>query len=256
MRVVSTFLALLIAASIAGRAEQAPATGYFGTWTCDPARSDLGPAQFTIAERNGRWTFADDVLKTTYTFQFDGRGYETPDDSTATWTARSADAWDVAYEVKGKNVATERFTLSSDGQVITSLYVFGGTKPVEATFTRSPAERSGLSGTWRGKFVPPPFTLEIQPDGDDGLICRAVDGFEVKARIDGKPYPMTGPLVARPLTASFTRPGRHTLRTVQKEGDKVMLDAVISVSEDGRTLTTAGVGEGGVKRRWVFDRVK
>jgi hypothetical protein len=39
-------------------------------------------------------------------------------------------------------------------------------------------------------------------------------------------------------------------------GDSFEVDADVTVSEDGKTLTVAAVAEGGVKTIWVFDRVK
>ena len=40
------------------------------------------------------------------------------------------------------------------------------------------------------------------------------------------------------------------------EGATQMIDAAYAVSEDGRTLTEQAIAEGGVRRTWLFGRVK
>jgi predicted secreted protein len=60
----------------------------------------------------------------------------------------------------------------------------------------------------------------------------------------------------RPSTASFTRSGHRSFRTIQKECETQIIDATLTVSDDGRTLTDEATAEGGVRRTWVLDRVQ
>jgi hypothetical protein len=128
--------------------------------------------------------------------------------------------------------------------------------PVESVFTRQGGSGTGLTGEWQGKLLPPPLELEVKGDAIDGVLFGIPGAFEVRGRFDGKRHPMTGPMVTRPSSASFIRSGPRSFRSIQYEGTKQMLDATFTVSDDGRTLTEAGIAEGGVKRTWVFDRVK
>jgi hypothetical protein len=185
----------------------------------------------------------------------DGKGYPDVDGVPASWMPRGASAWDVAYVVDGKQLAAETYTVSDADRTLTIRTQLTGTAPVDMVLTRRGQGR-GLTGTWEGKLLPPQFDFELAPDGTDGVLYRIVPGFEVRARLDGSPSPMIGPLVWRPIMASFTRSGPRALRTVQKDGDKVTLDARIVPSTDGKTLTVSGTGEGGAERTWIFVRLK
>jgi hypothetical protein len=116
---------------------------------------------------------------------------------------------------------------------------------------------TGFAGTWKGDAIKlSPFVLEIKPYQSDGLTFRIPDVFEVNAKFDGKEYPMTGTQSPNGSLASFKRAGSNGFTTTQKAPDRtVILQAAVTVSADGKTLTEAGQS-GSVKRTWVFDRDK
>jgi hypothetical protein len=186
----------------------------------------------------------------------DGKGYPDPSGMIVSWTKKSPRSWEAIYSSVGKRVAIETYTLSDDGKSLTSHATVEAMKGKQELVMTRVAGRDGLVGTWQGKLQLPAFDLEIRPNGTDGLVFAVPGSFEVKAMFDGKPHPMTGPLIAKPSTAAFTRIGPSSFRTVQKEGDKTMLEATVTVSADGSTLTESGVAEGNIKRTWVFTRAK
>ena len=245
-------LLLVLATVVTSAQSTAP---YLGLWKYDSGRSDLGTQQATITESGGEFTVTDGS-KAPYKFRVDGKPYVDSSGASVVWTSKGPRVWQAAYSEKGKNVAVETYTLSADGKTLTMRATVEGMPGVQEMVNTRSGAGDGLAGTWTGKLQMPPFDLEIQASGNDGLIYRAPGMFEVKAAFDGKPYPVTGPAVTKEATASFTRVGPRSFRTVQKQGETPMQDATIAVSEDGKTLTLTGIGPGGTKATWVFSRAK
>jgi hypothetical protein len=245
---------IVVSAVITVRADEA---SFFGTWKYNPAKSDLGPIEMTIAQVGDELQLTDQSKKS-YKFKLDGKPYKDAYGYLVTWRQVKPNEWELTYELNGNNVGVERYVLSADGKTLndTSRMVGGGAQDVEqkTTLHRS-GTGTGLVGKWAGgKIEMSPFTMEIVQQGNDGLIFRVPGAFEAKAQFDGKPYPMTGAMTPSGSTASFTRVDARSFRTKQRQPNGTALDATVTVSADGGTLTEEGTDEAGIKRTWVFNR--
>ena len=108
-------------------------------------------------------------------------------------------------------------------------------------------------GSWKGTVKQDPFTVTVQRYENDGLIYSVVGAFEVKAHFDGKPYPMTGPLMASGSTAAFKKTGPRSFESKQVQPGQPVVTVTVSASPDGKSLTAVGV-YGSVKHVWALDR--
>ena len=247
-------VAVLLSLCVVGTAGQrAP---YFGTWTLVPDKSDFGPVQITFAEKgSGQYMWTDDLSKRSYMFKIDGKSHQDPYGMSAVWTQQGPRRWRVITTANGKQVAVETYDLSPDGRSLTD-HVEAPTmnQTQDITMTRV-GGGDGLTGTWKGNFRQSAFDLDIQPTDAGGLIYRLQGAFEVTAMFDGKPAPMTGPLLVNPLTAAFTRVDPSSFRTLQKEGERTTADLTLTASSDGKTLTMTGTNEAG-KVSALFTRKK
>ena len=119
-----------------------------------------------------------------------------------------------------------------------------------------------MTGAWRTEKVQvgAPNTVDIKPDGGDGLAIR----FEAmqatcKARFDGKPYPCEGQNIPPDLMLSLHRSGTDGFESTQSVQGKVVSSLAWRVSTDSKTLTQTGtIGADPVlaqKATAVFDRV-
>lgn len=250
MRVLCS-IAMLLASSVIMSAADA---AYFGTWKFNQAKSDLGPTEIVVTKSGDEFHLTD-IEKKSYSFKMDGRGYREPYGSTVTWKQLTDHSWDAAYVLNAKPITTEHYVLSADGKTMTvrsAIQTDHGPAEQITTFNRDGAG-TGLVGRWTGAIQMSPFVLEITPQPNDGVFFRVSGAFESKARFDGKPYPMTGPLAQKGSTASFTRVDARSFKTTQVD-PTVTMEATITASADGKTLTEIGKLTSGITRKWVFDR--
>jgi hypothetical protein len=249
-------LAALAALSAASLVAQTDAP-YVGVWKFNPSKSDLGPIQFTFTEKNGSYTFSEDMTRQTYTFKVDGAGYADPSGATARWTQKDARTWHVTYAVNGKQVASADYIVSPDEKTLTMRSNVEGNKSLtQEMVMQRVGGGSGLIGTWRGgKMQLPPYELHFTADGADGIVMRMPDVMEAKARFDGKPYPLTGGIMPQGASVTFTRTEPRAFRMQQKIGTTTN-DLTVTVSTDGKTMTQTGMVDGRVKISLVFDRIK
>ena len=248
-------LSCLLVVALSGNVRAATDAAYFGTWKFNPSKSDLGPIEMTVTRAADEYQLTDHERKS-YKFKTDGKGYPDPYGASVTWREVKSTEWEAKYAMNGKQVGVEHYVLSADGKTLDMKGTLQTDKgPVEQTATyRRVADGSGLIGRWSGgKLQLSPFTLEIAPNGGDGLIFRIQGVFESRAKFDGKPYPVTGPMAQPKSTATFTRVDPRSFKTTQVDPSGT-LTATVTVSADGKTLTEAGQLESGTKRTWVFDR--
>jgi hypothetical protein len=252
MRNLSGAALALLAAMVVAAAEPS----YFGKWRFNPDKSDLGPIEMTITQSGDEFQLTDQSKKS-YKFKMDGKPYPDQYGNTVAWQQLKNNEWETIYFLKGKQIGQERTVLSADGRTLVSrgkTQVGEGPAVEQSTTLTRTGRGTGLVGHWSGgKLQMAPFVLEITPAGGDGLVFRIAGMLESKAKFDGKPYPLTGAIVQEGSTAAFTRVDERSFRTTQIYPNG-KLDATVSVSPDGKTLTEAGVDETGLKRMWVFDR--
>jgi hypothetical protein len=249
------FASLVVLLSTAAVTIGGADAGYFGTWRLNPAKSDFGPVSMVFSRVGDTWTVTQDGKS--YTFKMDGKSYPTSQPPvTEVWRQVATTTWEVTSAVDGNRVAVDTYTLSADGKTLTDT----GKPDDPSTPGGGYAEYhragggTGLTGTWKGTARQEPFTLQIAPNENDGLIYRVVGGFEVKGRFDGKPYPMTGPMVGTGSTATFSKTGQRSFVMRQLESKEPPFTVTASVSPDGELLTVVGKGGSVKKRVWVFDR--
>jgi hypothetical protein len=237
---------------------------FVGSWTQDPARSrgtiskDLTytfsqEADGFIVIVRGRVQLRDRV-------RFDGNDYPTPDipGRTTSWTRVS----DTTYETRIKNggvVARGRWTLSADGRRLTQETT--RTQPQADTnvieYIRTSGSGTSLIGVWEPvsstSSVPESFVVTLSDATTLFVSFRTgvkytmrPDGQEYDARSDG--FPDTKAVVIGL--------GARALQRTTFRGPTPMLEAVWTLSADGRTLTVTSrtVGSSDEPRVSVYER--
>jgi hypothetical protein len=112
------------------------------------------------------------------------------------------------------------------------------------------AADSPFSGTWKlntakSKLPPPAPQSDVATvDADDNGLKFSEDitddkGQPIKisfeAKFDGKDYPVTGDPTSDSI--SYRRVGANTLKSTTKKGGKIVSEATIVVSKDGKVTT-------------------
>jgi hypothetical protein len=112
------------------------------------------------------------------------------------------------------------------------------------------AAESPFSGTWKlnlakSKMTPPIPKSDIAViDADENGLKFNEDVIDDKgeplkisyeAKFDGKDYPVTGDPASD--SVSYQRVNANTLKGTLKKGGKIMIDATVVVSKDGKTTT-------------------
>ncbi len=98
---------------------------------------------------------------------------------------------------------------------------------------------------------PPPYkraTYTIEPSGSDGMKVTydmvhprgGVTHLEWQGRIDGKDYPLQG--IDAFVTYAYNQVSAGVYETIVKMGGRVAAKSTVSVSPDGRTMTTTTKG--------------
>ena len=193
--------------------------------------------------------------------RFDGNDYPTPDipDRTTSWTRVS----DTRYETTIKNsrglVATGKWTLSADGKHLTQETT--RTQPQADTntieYVRTSGSSTSLIGVWEPvsstSSVPESFVVTLSDATTLSVSFRSgvkytmrPDGQEYDARSDGFPD----------SKAVVTGLGARALQRTTSRGGTPMLEAVWTLSADGRTLTVTSraVGSAEEPSQLVYER--
>jgi len=113
------------------------------------------------------------------------------------------------------------------------------------------AADSPFSGTWKlnlakSKMTPPPIPksdvaiVDAKEDGlklNEDIVTDKGDSLKIsyEAKFDGKDYPVTGDPSSD--SVSYQRVNANTLKGKAKKGGKVVTDATIVVSKDGKITT-------------------
>jgi hypothetical protein len=249
-------LALLCSVVCAGMAADLP---YAGKWKVNLAKSDFG--QTTVTLKNlpgGEWQTT--AFGITYKFKMDGKDYPDGMGGTAAWRAVDANTWELVAKANGKVTETDTFKLGADGKTLTDnarqMKADGGSMESTTVYERVSGGPS-LAGTWKTKKVSGASgTLEITPSGTDGLIFKDPDmGMTCEAKLDGKDYPCTGPMLPPGFTVAMKNAARSLDLTVKKDG-KPFFKGTYAVAADGKSMTeTSAPASGGEKMKIFFDRM-
>ncbi len=99
----------------------------------------------------------------------------------------------------------------------------------------------GLEGEWQGESLQASngqgSVIVIEADGSDGL-AFTLEGFNasVKARLDGRDYPFTGPMFPPNYTAALKCIDARTLQFDEKQAGKPTFTRRLQLSPDSKTL--------------------
>jgi hypothetical protein len=204
---------------------------YVGRWKVNEAKTDYGngPA-FTITRTDaGELRFKQGDVD--YIVRFDGREYPHPLGGVVSWSRLNDRTWENALKKDGKMIGSAVYTLSDNGETLTTAPP-AGMQGSTVVYRRTSSGGSGLEGAWTLKTPSTPGILEINvADGYDLVIRQG--GALCKANFDGKDYPTSDTnvscVIARTSDRSFSF-------TVKVNGRPVAV-GTRTVSEDGRTLT-------------------
>lgn len=240
---------------------------FIGKWKTNLAKSDFGQTTVTIASLpGGEWQATQ--FGVSYKFKMDGKDYPDNLGGAVAWKALSANTWEMVAKANDKVTETDSFQLAGDGKTLTdavkAMKPDGGAMESATTYQRV-SGGPGLAGKWKTQKVSGAAdTIEMAPSGTNqmptgtGLVFKDPDmGLACDAKLDGKDYPCTGPMlppgftVAMQLSASS---GPLDI-TVKKDG-KPYFKASYQVSPDGKTMTETGAATTGEdKFKIVFDRL-
>lgn len=201
---------------------------YVGRWKVNEDRPNYGPAFAFTRTGAGELRFTQGDVD--YIVRFDGREYPHPLGGIVTWRQLDGRTWDTALKKDGTMIGRAVYTLSDDGETLTTAPPSGMQGPT-AAFRRTSSGGSGLEGTWTPKSAPPELLEIVVADGYDLVIRQG--GALCRANFDGKDYPTSDTnvtcMIARTSDRSFSF-------TVKVNGRPVAV-GTRTVSEDGGTLT-------------------
>jgi len=232
---------------------------YAGKWKMNLAKSDFG--QTTVMFENlpgGDWQTT--AFGITYKFKMDGKDYPDNMGGTAAWKAVEANTWELVAKANGKVTETDTFKLAADGKTLTDhakqVKADGGSMESTTVYQRASGGPS-LAGKWKTQKVSGASgMMEMTASGTDGLIFKDLDmGMVCDAKLDGKDYPCTGPMLPPGFTVALKNAPQSLDLTVKKDG-KPFFKAIYTVAADGKSMTETGApATGGEQFKIVFDRM-
>ena len=230
-----------------------------GKWKVNLVKSDFGQTTLTFQSLpGGEWQST--AFGVTYKFKMDGKDYPDGMGGTAAWKSVDANTWELVAKANGKVTGTDTLKLGADGKTLTDdakqIKADGGEMQSTAVYERVSGDAS-LAGKWKTKKVSGESgTIEITPSGADGIVFKDPDmGMCCDAKLDGKDYPCTGPMLPPGFTVAMKNAARSLDFTVKKDG-KPFFKATYTVAADGKSMTETGPPtSGGDKFKIVFDRM-
>jgi hypothetical protein len=113
----------------------------------------------------------------------------------------------------------------------------------------------GIIGVWKTTKVKAMFSIELAPNGDDGLTLKFDTGDSCAAKFDGNDYHVSGPQASPKATYSFKKTGPNSFERTEKLDGKAIYIDTFTVSPDGKTLTDDGTPVSAKEpTKAVFDR--
>lgn len=193
---------------------------FVGKWKVNLAKSDFGQTAVTFESLPGsEWQTT--AFGVTYKFKMDGKDYPDGMGGTVAWKSVDANTWDVVAQANGKVTETDRYQLGTDGKTLTvaakQMKPDGGAMESAIVYERVSGGPS-LAGKWKTKNVSGASgTIEITTSGDNGIVFKDPDmGLSCDAKLDGKDYACTGPM----LPPGFTVAMEHAARSLNLNGQE------------------------------------
>jgi len=217
-----------------------------GTWRTNMDQAKISPKPVVFSVKGGMYDCTS--CNPQIHVKADGQDQSVTGMSYDTISVREIDSKSIEVKTKknGKPVFEQTRTVSDDGKTLTlknTGYRPGNDQTVtaEVTYTRVgkiPAGANGTSGSWRINKVKESdngLTTTYKSNGDE-LTMSAPTGEGYTAKLDGKDYPYKGVFFAD--TVSLKRINAHTIEETDKLNGTIVDMSKMTVSADGKTLTT------------------
>src|SRR4051812_42626793 len=157
---------------------------YVGRWKVNQDKSDYGPAFAFSRSATGELRFTQGDVN--YVVRLDGNEYPHPLGGVVSWRQLDPRRWETRMTKDGKLIGGAIYTLSEDGDTLTSAPP-AGLQGSPSVFRRTSGERTGLDGAWSHKTVNAAILQIDVAEGYDLVIRQG--GALCKANFDGKDYP-------------------------------------------------------------------
>ena len=234
----ASILALALVASV-GMAAQ---PSFTGKWTLNLQKSQLTGQTFSI-EKTASNTIHWEMQGFGYDFNPDGKEYPVPDGSTVVVLPTGPDTWDFTLSMHGKVTMTVHIAAQGDSQTDVMRVIKPDGSTVEQTSTATRVSGGpGLLGKWKSTEVKgAPTSMVIATKRKKGVTISYPEFQQVcKGRFDGKDHTVTMAGAATKMTFVFEKTGANTLKVTTKLQGKLFYVDVLTLSEDGKTLTDEG----------------
>lgn len=234
---------------------------FVGSWTQNPAKSRGTVSKdltYTFSqEADGFIVIVRGGVQLRDRVRFDGNDYPTPDipGRTTSWTRVSDTIHETTIKNGGVLVARGKWTLSADGRRLTQETT--RTQPQADTnvieYSRSSGSGNSLIGAWEPvsstSSVAESFVVTLTNATTVFVSFRT--GVSYTMRPDGQEYDARSDAFPD-MKAVVTSPGSRALRRTTFRGSRPMLEAVWTLSSDGRTLTVTSRTVGSSDESSVF----
>jgi len=215
---------------------------FSGTWKLNLAKSHFAGQTFTI-EKTPSGLYHFDSQGFGYDFDLTGKEYPAPDGGSSSWKATDANTWDAAIHMNGKTIASYHLVLKGNSlDSIMKVTKPDGTTVEQSTTNTRVSGGPGFLGKWKsgdpkGAATP----LEISTDSANHITVKYPEFQMVcTGSLDGKDYvPMVAGAASK-QTIAFEKTGANSIRMTTKLSGKPFYIDVLTLSDDGKTLTDDG----------------
>jgi len=237
-----------------------PVIGKFvGVWVEDTAKLKIGGSMANLTFRQttggGLEELRGSELKPlVQTVKFDGKSYSIDESkNTIAWKQIDSSHFERRIFDEGKLLNIRRIQISSDGKTLTQVTetnLPSGKKDVSTvTFLRTSGGPQGLVGVWKPQSVKTnrPTEMRFEPSGTGGVKLTFETGVNYTSNLDNVPVVVNGPAVISGTMIAFRAIDDHTLVSSSSRQVVVTGKTTLSVSNDGKTMTstTTSIGPEG-----------
>jgi hypothetical protein len=217
-----------------------------GTWKTNMSESKLSQKPYVYSVNNGMYDC--DTCAPKVHVKTDGQDHGVTGQTYDTLAVEVVDGNTVHLTTKkaGKTMSDQIRQVSADGKTMTismTNHPADGSQPfkVEAKLVRVSAGVAGsnaTSGMWRNQNVTEDAAgiTTTWKGSADGISMSTPTGDNWEAKFDGKEYPVKG--VYGDETVSVKRLGDHAIEVTYKRDGKILSVNKITVSADGKKMTS------------------
>jgi hypothetical protein len=230
-----------------------------GLWKLNPEKSHMAGDVMSFAPApNNSVRFGEEGQS--YVFQPNGSPATTLGGNTATWTVQGDTTWVENVKKGDVDIVTTTYVLSADGKKL--LTESKGTNPdgnpfdIKEMYTRQTGTH-GFYGKWMGTKVEGATSAYTIEDNNDGSLTWQIPAIKgaVKLPLDGKESHPSGPTVPPSLMLAMTKLNTRSYHYSEKLNGKIVETGVLTVSPDGKTMTsTVSTAGSPVKSVAVYEK--